>query len=382
MPHKIGIICFPTYGGSGIIASELGKHLLQNNHEVHFISSGLPIRLNLFQSNLYYHEVDTYVYPLFENPHYVLAMASKIVEIAKSYHLDLLHVHYAIPHAAAAYLARETLRSENISLPIITTLHGTDISLVGQDKQFTPIVRFCINVSDAVTAVSNALCQETLEYFKPTRKIQVIYNFVEVDHFQVPVDLAQKRKICQEEKYILLHISNMRKVKRISDVIKVFLKVQQQLPSHLIIIGDGPERAKAEELCHSHNIRSKVHFFGKTSFIRDVLRMADLLLVTSTKESFGLAALEAMAAHTPVIATQAGGLPELIEDQKSGFICPIGDIDMMVEKSLHILQPAHLDSFKEAAFERAKRFDSSHIVPQYEKLYEDVLAKAETEETE
>ena len=373
MYAKVGVVCFPTYGGSGVVATELGKQLLEKGYEVHFISSSLPSRLSGFKSGLYYHEVSTYTYPLFEHSHYTLSLASKIVDITKSQGLELLHVHYAIPHATAAYLAREILRSEGTYLPIITTLHGTDITLVGKDASFAPVVRFSINVSDAVTAVSLALRKETARHFSPQVPIEVIHNFVDVARFEAQCPVA-KEQVCKKGEYLLLHVSNLRKVKRVGDVLQVFYKVQQQCPAFLVVVGDGPERGQMEKDCRALGLERSVRFFGKTGAIEDILRMADLLLMPSEKESFGLAALEAMAARTPVVASEAGGLPELIEDGKSGFVCPIGDTDAMAERALHILSPARLAGFKERAARRAKAFDAQFIVPQYEALYKRVLA--------
>ena len=372
MCTKVGIVCFPTYGGSGVIATELGKHLLEKGYEVHFISSSLPSRLTSFRSGLYYHEVVTYEYPLFDHPYYALSLASKIVDIARSHGLDLLHVHYAIPHATAAYLAREILCAEGVYLPIITTLHGTDITLVGKDASFAPVASFSINVSNAVTAVSRSLQKETLRHFNLQVPIEVIYNFVDVAHFGTYRPEA-KAQLCKEDEYLLLHVSNLRKVKRAEDVVQVFYKVQQQLPAFLVVVGDGPERGCMEESCRRLGLEGKVRFFGKTGAIEDILCMADLLLVPSEKESFGLAALEAMAAKTPVVASDVGGLPELIQNGKSGFVCPVGDIDAMAERALYVLSPNRLTEFKERAMARAKDFDTARIVPQYEALYQRVL---------
>lgn len=375
MAYKIGIVCFPTYGGSGAIATELGQRLAEQQYEVHFISSSPPFRLQSFRDRLYYHEVGTYEYPLFEDSYYTLSLASKIVNLAKSHRLDLLHVHYAIPHAIAAYLAREVLRNEGRYLPIITTLHGTDITLIGKDVHFSPMVRFSIDASDAVTAVSQALRKETIQHFKPKKPIEVVYNFVNVARFQAPKQM-KKHLVCKKEERMLIHISNLRKVKRVADVVKIFLQVQQHIPARLVVIGDGPERGAMETLCHTYNIKEQVHFFGKVTAVEDMLNMADLLLLPSAKESFGLSALEAMAAHTPVIASEVGGLPELLQNGLSGFMCPVGDTTAMAEKALHILSSQHLKAFKARAFQQAQAFDISRIVPQYEKIYQQVLKRS------
>ncbi len=375
MAYRIGIVCFPTYGGSGVVATELGKQLLKKQYEVHIISSSMPYRLQRLTGKLYYHEVGTYIYPLFEHPHYTLSLASKIVDITKSYKLDLVHVHYAIPHAVAASLARDILQNEGIRLPIITTLHGTDITLVGKDEHFAPIVRFSINASDAVTAVSKSLQAETIHHFSPKKHIEVIYNFVDTAHFAHVRPPSRKDVICKPGEYLIVHVSNMRKVKRVEDVIKIFYNLQKQIPTRLVLVGDGPERLRLEELSRKYGINDKVHFFGKTTAVEDVLHLSDLMLVTSEKESFGLAALEAMAARTPIVSSSAGGLPELIENKQSGFICPVGDIAQMTEKCLHILQPAHLEKFKAAAYKRAKAFDIARIIPQYERLYKQIVEK-------
>ena len=368
------MVCFPTYGGSGILATELGHKLLEKGYELHFISSAPPSRLRPFHPKLYYHEVDSYEYPLFEYSNYALFLASKIVEVVKFYGLDILHVHYAIPHATAAYLAREILKDEGLSLPIMTTLHGTDITLVGKHMSFAPVVRFSINVSDVVTAVSDSLRREILLHFKPKVAVHRIYNFVDTSLFS-SYRPPQRSLICRKGERVLIHISNLREVKRPLDVIEIFYKIQQRLSSRLIVVGDGPARATMEERSRSYGIMDKVFFSGKSNVVHDMLHLADLFLLPSAQESFGLAALEAMAARTPVIASRVGGLTELIEDGRSGFLCEVGDIDKMVEQSIYVLDSKRLDTFKAQAFLRAKAFDIEDIVPQYERLYNQLLQK-------
>ena len=377
MYAKVGIVCFPTYGGSGVVATELGKQLLEKGYEVHFISSSVPSRLTSFKSKLYYHEVSTYEYPLFEHRYYALSLASRIVDIGKSYGLDLLHVHYAIPHAVAAYLAREILRTEDIYLPVITTLHGTDVTVVGKEASFLPVVRFSINVSDAVTVVSEALRRETISHFAPKVPLEVIYNFVDMARFD-SYRATARSQICQKDEYLLLHVSNMRKVKRVGDVVEVFYRVQKHVKARLLVVGEGPELAHMKQACQIYGLDNKVQFFGKASAIEDILHMSDLLLMPSEKESFGLAALEAMAARTPVVASNTGGLPELIEDGISGFVCPVGDVDTMTKKALHVLSPAQLPTFKAHAAARARLFDVKHILPKYERLYKRLLSAKAT----
>ncbi len=371
---RIGIVCYPTFGGSGVLATELGKALAQKGHHVHFITYQQPVRLNGFVPNIYYHEVQVPPYPLFDYPPYETALASTLVDVIKNNQLQLLHVHYAIPHAAAAYMAKKILETDGISIPVITTLHGTDITLVGRDKTYAPVVAFSINQSDAITAVSQNLCEETYRTFTIKKQIEVIHNFVDVKRFsRKPID-AFKKVIAPDGERILLHASNFRKIKRVQDVVKIFYKVNQKLPSKLLFVGDGPERATAEDLCRKLGTCDHIRFVGKQEQMEDILAIADLFLLTSEYESFGLAALEAMAAGVPVVSTNAGGLPEVIVQGITGYMSNVGDIDSMSNQALDILKDDEtLQQFKMAAAEHAKNFDIHRIVPLYEKLYEQLL---------
>jgi L-malate glycosyltransferase len=373
---KIGIVCYPTFGGSGVLATELGKALAQKGHHVHFITYQQPVRLNGFIPNIFYHEVQVATYPLFDYPPYETALSSTLVDVIKNQHLQLLHVHYAIPHASAAYMAKKILEGEGIHIPVITTLHGTDITLVGRDKTYAPVVAFSINQSDAITAVSENLRDETFNTFKIEKPIQVIHNFVDVERFnRKPID-AFKKLIAPNGERVLLHASNFRKVKRVEDVVHIFYEVNQQIPSKLLFVGDGPERGGAEELCRKLNICDDVHFVGKQEQMEDILAIADLFLLTSQYESFGLAALEAMAAGVPVISTNAGGLPEIMVPGVTGFMGDIGDIQTMSQQAINILQfDERLNEFKKNAAQHAKHFDIHNIVPLYEQLYDEVLSK-------
>lgn len=371
---RIGIVCYPTFGGSGVLATELGKALAQKGHQVHFITYQQPVRLNHFIPNLYYHEVQVPTYPLFDYPPYETALSSTLVDVIKNNNLQLLHVHYAIPHASAAYMAKKILEAEGIHIPVITTLHGTDITLVGRDKTYAPVVAFSINQSDAITAVSNNLRDETYRYFKIEKPIEVIHNFVDVERFnRKPID-AFRKVIAPEGERILLHASNFRKVKRVQDVVKIFYNIQKKVPAKLLFVGDGPERGTAEQLCRELKVCDNVRFVGKQEQMEDILAIADLFLLTSDYESFGLAALEAMAAGVPVISTNAGGLPEIMVHGKVGFMGDVGDVETMSRYAIEILQDeARLQDFKAAAAAHAHSFDIKNIVPLYEKLYEDVL---------
>ncbi|MGV3656340.1 MAG: N-acetyl-alpha-D-glucosaminyl L-malate synthase BshA [Chitinophagaceae bacterium] len=368
---RIGIVCYPTFGGSGVLATELGKALAQKGHHVHFITYQQPVRLSGFLPNVYYHEVQVPTYPLFDYPPYETALASTMVDVIKNNHLELLHVHYAIPHASAAYMAKKILESDGISIPVITTLHGTDITLVGRDKTYAPVVTFSINQSDAITAVSTNLCQETYKNFKIEKEIEVIHNFVDVQRFsRKPID-AFKKVIAPEGERILMHASNFRRIKRVQDVVQIFHAVQQKIPAKLLFVGDGPERATAEELSRKLGVFDDIRFVGKQDQMEDILAIADLFLLTSEYESFGLAALEAMAAGVPVISTNAGGLPEINVEGVTGFMGSVGDVQTMSEKAVYMLEDdARLKQFKEAAAAQAANFDIHNIVPQYEALYE------------
>jgi L-malate glycosyltransferase len=371
---KIGIVCYPTFGGSGVLATELGKALAQKGHNVHFITYQQPVRLNGFIPNIFYHEVQVPKYPLFDYPPYETALASTMVDVIKNNDLDLLHVHYAIPHASAAYMAKKILELSGKKIPVITTLHGTDITLVGRDKTYAPVVAFSINQSDAITAVSNNLRDETYSTFKIEKEIEVIYNFVDVSRFQrKPID-AFRKVIAPHGERILLHASNFRKIKRVQDVVKVFCEVNKAIPSKLLFVGDGPERQLAEELSRSLGVGDAMRFVGKQEQMEDILAIADLFLLTSEYESFGLAALEAMAAGVPVISTNAGGLKEINIDGETGYMADVGDINTMSEKAISILRDDKvLASFKAKAAAHAKQYDIQHIVPVYERLYERFL---------
>ena len=373
---NIGIVCYPTFGGSGVLATELGKALADKGHGIHFITYQQPVRLTGFSANLYFHEVRVPTYPLFDFPPYETALASTMVDVVRNNQVDLLHVHYAIPHASAAYMAKQILAEEGIHIPFITTLHGTDITLVGKDKTYAPVVTFSINQSDAITAVSHNLREETLSNFAITKDISVIHNFVDTQRFaKHPID-AFKKVIAPNEEKIVLHASNFRKVKRIADVIHTFNKIQQEIPSKLLLVGDGPERPAAEELCRSLGIFENTRFVGKQQDMEDIYAIADLFLLPSEYESFGLSALEAMAAGTPVIATNTGGIPEVVTHGTNGFLSEIGDVKSMSRQAISLLSnPALLQQYSNAAKEQAIKFDIVNIVPQYEKLYAEVLAK-------
>ncbi|HVK96497.1 MAG TPA: N-acetyl-alpha-D-glucosaminyl L-malate synthase BshA [Flavisolibacter sp.] len=373
---RIGIVCYPTFGGSGVLATELGKALAQKKHQIHFITYQQPVRLSEFVPNIFYHEVQVPPYPLFDYPPYETALASTMVDVIKNNQLQLLHVHYAIPHASAAYMAKQILHQEGIDIPVITTLHGTDITLVGRDKMYAPVVAFSINQSDAITAVSQNLRDETFRTFKIEKPIEVIHNFVDVGRFKRKAIDAFKKVIAPNGEKILLHASNFRKIKRVEDVVKIFHSVNQQIPSKLLFVGDGPERATAEYLSRQLGVCDDVRFVGKQEQMEDILAIADLFLLTSEYESFGLAALEAMAAGVPVISTNAGGLGEIMVEGVTGYMGNVGDIETMSERAVSMLQnDEHLQTFKDAALKHAQKFDINIIIPLYEKLYDAVLIK-------
>jgi L-malate glycosyltransferase len=374
---RIGIVCYPTFGGSGVLATELGKALADKGHQVHFITYQQPVRLNEFNANIFYHEVRVTTYPLFDYPPYETALASTMVDVIVNQKLDLLHVHYAIPHASAAYMAKQIVATQGIHIPVITTLHGTDITLVGRDKTFSPVVAFSINQSDAITAVSNNLRDETYQIFSIEKEIQVIHNFVDTRRFaKKPID-AFRRVIAPNGERILMHASNFRKIKRVQDIVRIFEIVRKKIPSKLIFVGDGPERAGAEALCRELDICDDVRFVGKQEQMEEILAVADLFLLTSEYESFGLAALEAMAAGVAVISTNAGGLPEIAIQGETGFLDDVGDIQGMSSHAIRILEnDATLKQFKANAAAHAKNFDIHHIVPQYEALYNRFLVPA------
>jgi N-acetyl-alpha-D-glucosaminyl L-malate synthase BshA len=367
---NIGIVCYPTFGGSGVLATELGKALADKGHNIHFITYQQPVRLTGFSANIFYHEVRVPTYPLFDFPPYETALASTMVDVIRNQHLDLLHVHYAIPHASAAYMAKKILEEDNRHIPVITTLHGTDITLVGKDKTYAPVVAFSINQSDAITAVSNNLREETFANFRIEKDIEVIHNFVDIKRFaKKPID-AFRKVIAPNGERILMHASNFRKIKRIADVIHIFEKVRKSVPSKLLLVGDGPERPMAEELARELEICDDVRFVGKQQDMEEIYAISDLFLLPSEYESFGLAALEAMAGGAPVIASNAGGLPEIIEPGVNGYMSPVGDVVQMSEHAVRILKDdATLQQFREEARKQAERFDIMNIVPVYEDLY-------------
>ncbi|MBK6947354.1 MAG: N-acetyl-alpha-D-glucosaminyl L-malate synthase BshA [Haliscomenobacter sp.] len=374
---KIGIVCYPTYGGSGVVATELGIGLAKRGHEVHFITYKRPARLTTFQENVFYHEVGTEDYPLFEFTPYDTALTSKLVDVVRYENLDLLHVHYAIPHAAVAYMAKKILLTQGRYVPVITTLHGTDITLVGNDRAFAPVVEFSINKSDGVTAVSNSLRQQTYDYFNINKEIEVIYNFIDFDRFRKSNKDHFKMAIAPEGERILIHVSNFRKVKRVEDVIQIFHRVHQHLPSKLLLIGDGPERRNAEELCRELHLCNDIRFLGKQDAIEELMAVADVFLIPSENESFGLAALEAMACEVPVISSNAGGLPEVNIHGQTGFLSDVGNVEEMAKYAIEMLSNEEvLNRFRENALAQAKRFDIANILPKYEQYYEEILKTA------
>jgi len=368
---KIGIVCYPTYGGSGVLATELGKALALKGHQVHFITYAQPIRLDSFSENIFYHEVRFADYPLFELAPFETALTSKIIDVVKYEKLDLLHVHYAIPHASVAYMAKQILQQDNYRLPVVTTLHGTDITLVGKDPSYSPVVTFSIMQSDAVTAVSKHLQYETQKYFHIRKPIDVVYNFVDLNRFVPQSNEHLKRRFAPKGEYILTHMSNFRKVKRVQDVVKIFAQVQKVLSAKLLLIGDGPERINIELMCRECGICDHITFLGKQDAVEDILAISDIFLLPSESESFGLAALEAMACRVPCVSSNAGGLPEVNIDNITGFLAPVGDIDTMAQKAIYILSDEYrLMTFKENAYIQAQNFSIDLILPQYEKIYQ------------
>lgn len=374
---RIGIVCYPTYGGSGVLATELGKALADKGHMVHFITYQQPVRLNAFHANIYYHEVQVPTYPLFDFPPYESALSSTMVDVILNHKLDLLHVHYAIPHASTAYMAQQIVAKQGRHIPFITTLHGTDITLVGKDKTYAPVVTFSINESDAITAVSNNLREETYKSFPIEKEISVIYNFVDTQRF-TRRDLPHFRKaIAPNDEKILLHVSNFRKVKRVPDVVKVFSQVREAMPAKLLLVGDGPDRPMIECMCREMELCDDVRFVGKQEQLEDVMSISDLFLLPSEYESFGLAALEAMAAQVPVLSSSAGGLPEINIDGVTGYSSPVGNVDKMAAHAIDILKDEHLLAIlRKGAQEQAARFHIDYIIPQYEALYDSVLQHA------
>ena len=367
---RIGIVCYPTFGGSGVFATELGKALADKGHFVHFITYQQPVRLNVFSANIFYHEVRVPTYPLFDYPPYEVALSSTMVDVIMNHKLDLLHVHYAIPHASAAYMAKQIVAKSGVKIPVITTLHGTDITLVGKDKTYAPVVTFSINESDAITAVSDNLRMETYKSFAITKDIDVIYNFVDVARFsKKPID-AFRQVIAPRGEKILVHASNFRKVKRVQDVVKIFGGVRAKMPAKLLMVGDGPERPVMEEMVKEMGLDDDVRFLGKQEQMEEILVVSDLFLLTSDYESFGLSALEAMAARMPVISTNAGGLPEVNIHGKTGYMSNVADVEDMTTNAVNLLSDETLlAEFKQNAYDQACRFDIKNIIPVYEKLY-------------
>ena len=373
---RIGIVCYPTFGGSGVVATELGKGLARKGHEVHFITYDQPARLGSFHANVFYHEVRVSDYPLFDYPPYELVLASKMVEVSKQRGLDLIHAHYAIPHASAAFTARAILEQEGLRVPYITTLHGTDITLLGRDPSFKPVISFVINQSDGVTAVSESLKRDTEQLFGVNRDIEVIPNFFCPSHFAIPAKEDLRAALAPGGEPIITHISNFRPLKRVQDVVQAFARVRAAMPAKLLFIGDGPERQAAESLCESLGVHRDTYFLGKVKNPIEALLISDLFMLPSESESFGLSALEAMAAGVPVVASTAGGIAEVVEDGIGGILCPIGDVDALSAAALHLLGDANrLERFSLQALQSANRFHIDRVLPQYERLYERVLSR-------
>lgn len=373
---KIGILCYPTFGGSGVVATELGKALAAKGHQVHFITYSQPVRLEHFSENVSYHEVSVVDYPLFEYAPYETALTSKLVDVALFEKLDIIHVHYAIPHASVAYMAKQILKDQGMHVPFVTTLHGTDITLVGKNPSYSPVVTFAINQSDAVTSVSKSLSDETYSFFKVNKKIEVIPNFIDLERFSKQRKEHFRKAIAPDNEKLIVHASNFRAVKRVGDVIKVFSRVVQKIPSKLILIGDGPERVNIERECRETNFGDHIRFLGKQEAVEEILSICDLFVLPSETESFGLAALEAMACQVPVITTNTGGSPELNVQGVTGFMSNVGDVDDMAKNSIYVLEDAErLKKFKKQALDHARTYDIKNIMPKYEKVYEEVLSK-------
>ncbi len=374
---KIGIVCYPTFGGSGVLATELGKGLADKGHQVHFITYRQPVRLTSFHANIFYHEVGNIDYPLFEFAPYDTALASKLVDVISHEQIDILHVHYAIPHATVAYLAKKILLQQGRYVPVITTLHGTDITLVGSDKSFAPVVEFSINKSDGVTAVSESLKQDTLSKFNISTDIKVIHNFIDFARFKKVNKDHFKKAIAPDGEKILTHTSNFRKVKRVEDVIQIFKRVYKKIPSKLLLIGDGPERANLERLCREIGLCSEIRFLGKQDAVEELLAVSDLFIMPSAKESFGLAALEAMAVEVPVISSNIGGIPEVNIHGETGFLSDVGNVDEMSANAIKLLEnESMLQQFKSNALAQAQNFSIESILPEYENYYEHILKTA------
>ena len=373
---NIGIVCYPTFGGSGVLATELGLELSRKGHEVHFITYSQPVRLELLNSKVHFHEVNVPEYPLFHYQPYELALSSKLVDMVKIHKIDVLHVHYAIPHAYAAYMAKKMLHEEGFDVPIVTTLHGTDITLVGSHPFYKTAVTFSINKSDAVTSVSQNLKEDTQRLFRTKKEIKVVPNFIDIDKYKITYKDCDRDLLALPEERVITHVSNFRPVKRICDVIEIFYKIQKELPAKLIMVGEGPERKEAEQLCNTLKIEDKVVFLGNSSEVDKILSFSDLFLLPSKTESFGLAALEAMASGVPVISSDSGGIPEVNIQGVSGFLSPVGAVDEMAQNAINILRDSKtLKVFKKGAQTTATKFDIHKIVPYYEAIYEEVLKK-------
>jgi len=375
---KIAIVCYPTFGGSGVVATELGLALSKRGHEVHFVTYKQPVRLETISSNIRFHEVNVPEYPLFHYQPYELALSSKLVNVVKNYGIELLHVHYAIPHAYAGYMAKKMLEEEGYSIPMVTTLHGTDITLVGNHPFYKPAVTFSINNSDCVTSVSKSLKEDTLKFFEIRKEIEVIPNFIDVSKFEQKIFTdCQRELMASDDEKIITHVSNFRKVKRVDDVVKIFFEIQKNLKARLMMVGEGPERENAEKLVRELNISDRVLFLGQSNEIDKILCFSDLFLLPSETESFGLAALEAMVQSVPVISSNTGGLPEVNIDKSSGFLHNVGDVKAMANSAISILKDHDkLLQFKKQARKEAERFDINEIVPMYEELYKKALVKA------
>ncbi|MES2512983.1 MAG: N-acetyl-alpha-D-glucosaminyl L-malate synthase BshA [Bacteroidota bacterium] len=372
---NIGIVCYPTFGGSGVVATELGIALAGKGHKVHFITYSQPFRLNQFNENLFYHEVNVNDYPLFDYQPYESVLASKIVDVAIYERLDVLHVHYAIPHASVAYLAQQILKSRKIKLPYITTLHGTDITLVGQDPSFEPVIFFSLNNSNAITSVSESLRKDTLKTFKIANDVKVIPNFIKIEDYQSSSESCNRKNFANPNERILIHISNFRKVKRVEDVLRIFDIVRKEVPCKLILVGDGPERPAIDKLCRELDTCSDIISVGKIANPKEVLAIADVFILPSETESFGLSALEAMAMKMPVISSNTGGIPELNIHGKTGYMSKVGDYKDMAKNTIDLLSDEKkFQEFRANAFEQAKKFDIETVLPMYEQLYKEVIA--------
>ncbi|MCY4170593.1 MAG: N-acetyl-alpha-D-glucosaminyl L-malate synthase BshA [Bacteroidetes bacterium] len=375
---RIGITCYPVYGGSGVVATELGRALANRGHEIHFIAYSLPFRLNKVTENIYFHEVSVNRYPLFDFPPYALSLTSKMVDVAKYENLDLLHVHYAIPHATSAVLARDILKKQSLSIPVVTTLHGTDITIVGQDASYTPVVTYSINASDGVTAVSDFLRKETYEAFDIEVPIEVIPNFIDTKHFRRLEKEHFRKAICEADQKVVVHVSNFRRIKNVSHVVEIFHRILQEvLSAKLLLVGDGPDRSNVEQLSRDLGIQDSVRFLGKQDPIQEILSISDLFLLTSGSEAFGLAPLEAMACNVPVVCSDIGGLPELVNDSGAGYLCPVGDIDAFSKSSIEILTNDQLRAqmSKHARDYVVTNYDTHAIVTQYEAYYQEIINK-------